>query len=204
MRYNVENQRLWSGMRRAAEYFDTDMGGLNKYLCLADGTLEMMEEYGIVPEGELLLRIVRFLGMTSGEIIFDREPEAGLETPRHIPGFGGEGRAELLGRVMVDLPPDDDREYVGLTVRDSSMSRAGIMEGDLAVIRRQAVAEDGDIVAAEVDGITVVRRFRRRGLLSWLEAEGYVGGESDVSGMTSSGPRVTIWGKVVSSIRSYE
>jgi repressor LexA len=47
------------------------------------------------------------------------------------------------------------------------MMEAGILEGDLVVVRRQDVAADGDIVAALLPGPAedeaTVKRLRRRG-----------------------------------------
>jgi repressor LexA len=49
-----------------------------------------------------------------------------------------------------------------LRVRGDSMVGAGIFDGDLVVVRRQADADDGDIVAALVDGEeATVKRLRR-------------------------------------------
>jgi repressor LexA len=48
-----------------------------------------------------------------------------------------------------------------LRVRGSSMIKAGIMNGDLVVVRRQQVAENGDIVVALIDEEATVKRFFR-------------------------------------------
>ncbi len=49
-----------------------------------------------------------------------------------------------------------------LRVRGDSMVGAGIFDGDLVVVRRQADADDGDIVAALIDGEeATVKRLRR-------------------------------------------
>jgi len=55
-----------------------------------------------------------------------------------------------------------------LRVRGESMIEAGIMPGDYVVVRRQATAEDGDVVAAlvgedEAAGEATVKTFRRDG-----------------------------------------
>lgn len=52
-----------------------------------------------------------------------------------------------------------------LRVKGDSMIDAGILDNDLVVVRRQPDANDGDIVAAMVDGeeATVKRLFRRDG-----------------------------------------
>ncbi|MCB4757534.1 MAG: transcriptional repressor LexA [Elusimicrobia bacterium] len=53
-------------------------------------------------------------------------------------------------------------KHFALRVRGDSMVEAGILEGDLAIVRMQAVAEEGDIVVARVDDEATVKRFRRR------------------------------------------
>lgn len=52
-----------------------------------------------------------------------------------------------------------------LRVKGDSMVEAGILDGDLVVVRRQPDATDGDIVAAMVEGeeATVKRLYRRDG-----------------------------------------
>ena len=86
----------------------------------------------------------------------------------------------LLGRIAAGSPilAEEDIEdilplptqIVGhdpvfmLRVRGDSMVGAGIFDGDLVVVRRQPDAEDGDIVAALIDGEeATVKRLRRGG-----------------------------------------
>ncbi|ACA59281.1 SOS-response transcriptional repressor, LexA [Candidatus Desulforudis audaxviator MP104C] len=52
-------------------------------------------------------------------------------------------------------------ECFALRVRGESMVEAGILDGDLVVVRRQPTAENGDIVAALVAGEATVKRFYR-------------------------------------------
>jgi len=60
-----------------------------------------------------------------------------------------------------------EEEHFALRVTGDSMVDAGILDGDIVVIRRQDVAEDGSIVAAQVPGPAeeeaTVKRLRRRG-----------------------------------------
>ena len=61
----------------------------------------------------------------------------------------------------------DDREHFALYVRGESMIGAGIMDGDVVVVRSQPDADDGDIVAAILPGTAedeaTVKRLRRKG-----------------------------------------
>lgn len=49
----------------------------------------------------------------------------------------------------------------GLRVKGNSMVEAHILDGDIAVIRLQETCNDGEIVAAEVDGEATLKRFFR-------------------------------------------
>lgn len=50
-----------------------------------------------------------------------------------------------------------------LRVQGESMTGAGIIDGDLVVVRQQATAEEGEIIAALLDNEATVKRFERRG-----------------------------------------
>lgn len=83
-----------------------------------------------------------------------------------------------------------------LRVKGDSMIDAGILDGDLVVVRRQPDANDGDLVAAMVDGeeATVKRLFRRDGRVV-LQAE-----NPAYSDMVFDGG-VEVLGRVVSVLR---
>lgn len=61
----------------------------------------------------------------------------------------------------------DDRDHFALRVSGDSMVNAGILDGDLVVIRQQDDARDGEIVAALLPGAAedeaTVKRLRREG-----------------------------------------
>lgn len=50
-------------------------------------------------------------------------------------------------------------EFFMLTVRGDSMIEAGIMNGDLVVVRQQQVADNGEIVVALLEDEATVKRF---------------------------------------------
>jgi repressor LexA len=56
--------------------------------------------------------------------------------------------------------PADD--LFGLWVRGESMTGAGIFPGDIVVVRRQPIADSGDIVVALIGGEATVKRLRIR------------------------------------------
>ena len=51
------------------------------------------------------------------------------------------------------------------------MTGAGILDGDLAVVRPQSAAEDGQIVVALLGEEATVKRLRRRDGRVWLQPE---------------------------------
>jgi repressor LexA len=55
-----------------------------------------------------------------------------------------------------------------LQVRGDSMVDAAICDGDWVVVRQQQVADNGDIVAAMIDGEATVKTFKRRDGHVWL------------------------------------
>ncbi len=76
----------------------------------------------------------------------------------------------LQNKDIFPLP----RQLVGegtlflLKVVGDSMMNAGIVDGDWVVVRQQPVAENGDIIAAMIDGEATVKTFKRSGSHVWL------------------------------------
>ena len=62
-------------------------------------------------------------------------------------------------------------EHFGLRVRGDSMIEAGILEGDLVIVRVQSHAEDGDIVVARIEDEATIKRLRKKGGKPYLQAE---------------------------------
>ena len=52
-------------------------------------------------------------------------------------------------------------EYFALKIRGDSMTGAGIEDGDIAVILKQNVARDGEIVAALLENEATLKRFKK-------------------------------------------
>jgi repressor LexA len=83
---------------------------------------------------------------------------------------GGPILAEQVVEDVFPLP----RQLVGegdlflLKVVGDSMIDAAICDGDWVVVRQQPVADNGDIVAAMIDGEATVKTFKRRDGHVWL------------------------------------
>jgi repressor LexA len=102
---------------------------------------------------------------------------------------------------MVGLPPDliGKGEHYALEVRGDSMIEAGILDGDLVVIRKTQTAETGDIVVALIDDEeATLKRLRKKGVSIALEAANPAY-ETRIFGPD----RVAIQGKLVGLIRRY-
>jgi len=98
-----------------------------------------------------------------------------LPEPTFVPvlgriAAGGPILAEQAVEEIFPLP----RELVGegslflLKVVGESMIDAAICDGDWVVIRQQNVADNGDIVAAMIDGEATVKTFKRTAGQVWL------------------------------------
>ena len=61
--------------------------------------------------------------------------------------------------------------YFALHVRGTSMINAGINDGDLAIIKQQSTANDGDIIVAIIDDSVTLKRFYKESTRIRLQAE---------------------------------
>jgi len=104
--------------------------------------------------------------------------EAGFSahpTPAYVPVVG---RIAAGGPILADEAIEDvfplPRALVGegnlflLRVVGESMIEAAITDGDWVVVQQQSTAENGEIVAAMIDGEATVKTFRRRDGHVWL------------------------------------
>jgi len=101
----------------------------------------------------------------------------------------------------ISIPPDllSAGEHFALEVRGDSMIEAGILDGDLVLIRRVETADTGDIVVALIDEEeATLKRFRRRGASIALEPANT---SHEVRILPPS--RVKIQGKLVGLFRRY-
>jgi repressor LexA len=109
----------------------------------------------------------------------DNAEAAELAASRPVPAYVPMvGRIAAGGPILAEEAIEDvfplPREIVGegnlflLKVVGDSMIEAAICNGDWVVVRQQPVAENGDIVAAMIDGEATVKTFRRRDGHVWL------------------------------------
>jgi repressor LexA len=108
-------------------------------------------------------------------VVTDVAGSDALPEPTYVPVLG---RIAAGGPILAEEAVEDvfplPRELVGegslflLKVVGESMVDAAICDGDWVVIRQQNVADNGDIVAAMIDGEATVKTFKRTGGQVWL------------------------------------
>ncbi|MET9779273.1 transcriptional repressor LexA [Streptomyces sp. NPDC006367] len=140
-------------------------------------------------------------------------PEADLAVPQDLGDAASDASVvptPLVGRIAAGVPITAEKQVedvlalpkqlVGngrmfaLTVCGDSMIEAHIMDGDTVAVRVQPDAENGEIVAAMIDGEATVKRLKRDGSTVWLmpENEAYEPIRGDAA---------SILGKVVAVMR---
>ena len=104
-------------------------------------------------------------------------PEDEGERPIAVPVMGRIAAGTPIEAIqtrshIINMPPDllSAGEHFALEVRGDSMIEAGILDGDIALIRKSEAADTGDIVVALIDDEeATLKRFRRRGASIALE-----------------------------------
>ncbi len=101
--------------------------------------------------------------------------DVSVPAPAYVPLVG---RIAAGGPVLAEQAVEDvfplPRELVGegtlfmLKVVGDSMVEAAICDGDWVVVRQQPTAENGEIVAAMIDGEATVKTYKRRDGHVWL------------------------------------
>lgn len=140
------------------------------------------------------------------EVHFDSASGAQTERRpvRHVPLVGdvaaGTGVLAAENVEEVHPLPDDlvgDGELFMLRVRGDSMIESGILDGDLAVVRQQPTAENGDVVVAGIpDEEATVKEFRRKGDRVVLRPH-----NSEMTDLVYPADQVELYGKVVTILR---
>ncbi len=126
---------------------------------------------------------------------------AGRPSTSYVPlvgriAAGGPILAEQTVEDVFPLPRQlvGEGELFALTVRGDSMIEAAICDGDWVTVRRQPVAENGDIVAAMIDGEATIKRLKREDGRIWLMPH-------NPAYEPINGDNATILGKVVAVLR---
>ena len=150
--------------------------------------LKHLEEAGVI---EKSAGKGRAIALTEPEVPEDRVP---------IVGNVAAGSPILAEECIEDYLTFDtggrSGEYFALRVRGESMLNAGILPGDLVVVRRQQTCNNGEIVVAMIDDEATVKRFSRQNGRVWLLPENEAYAPID-------GTYAQILGKVSAVVRRY-
>lgn len=119
-------------------------------------------------------------------------------------------RVPVIGRVTAGSPilafedvtgyvcynTEENGDFFALNVTGNSMINAGILDGDVVIVRKQPTAQNGEIVIAMIDGEATVKRLQVDGSQIWLMPE-----NPDYDPIDGTG--CTILGRVCSLSRAY-
>ncbi|MEG0780939.1 MAG: transcriptional repressor LexA [Oscillospiraceae bacterium] len=153
--------------------------------------LKHLEELGVLQKGA---------GKGRALTLTDRNGERMREDRVPIVGNVAAGAPILAEECIEDYLTYDtggrEDEYFALRVRGESMLGAGILPGDLVVVKKQVVAQNGEIVVALLEDEATVKRFSRRDGAIWLLPENDAYTPID-------GSRASILGRVTAVVRRY-
>jgi len=130
-----------------------------------------LERLGLLRRDPLLPRAMELVNPDADvpQTLRGRE-EADQAKPRYVPLVGRiAAGTPILAEQMVDGLYPFPRELVGngevfaLQVHGDSMVEAGILDGDMVVVRHQVTAENGQVVAALVEDEATVKVWQAEG-----------------------------------------
>lgn len=161
--------------------------------------LKRLEEAGYIEKGAGKGRAIALTRLPSGA---PRNSQMQETSAGQIPVLGNVAAGspilaqECVEEYLTFNPNGPEEEYFALRVRGESMIEAGILDGDLVVVRQQEIANNGEIVVAMIDDEATVKRLSRRNGRIWLlpENENY---------SPIDGTHAQILGKVTAVVRRY-
>lgn len=124
------------------------------------------------PRIDKIEMLANYFGVLKSDLIEEKSSAAGT-----IP-FTEMHKAPIVGVIpagypvlalqdiegYASIPYSDEENYFFLRVQGDSMINAGIHSGDLVLIRKQSCADNGQIVAARVNGDeATLKRFQQQG-----------------------------------------
>ena len=152
----IENQGYPPSFREIARYFEmVGTRAVEKHLIA-------LEKKGFIRRGKGA-RAIEVIGQSSGRAI----PILG-QVAAGVPILAEE---HLLGHLMLDPTIARFEDVFLLKVQGESMRNAGILDGDLVLVKPQADAETGETVVAMIEGEATVKRLVKRAGEVILEPE---------------------------------
>lgn len=169
--------------------------------------LHLLEQKGFLRRDPLSTRAIEIVGDDTTKVrgqvdMFDPDGDRAGTEAAYVPLVG---RIAAGGPILAEQAVEDvfplPRQLVGegelflLKVVGDSMIDAAICDGDWVVVRSQAVAENGEIVAAMIEGEATVKTLKRTQDELWLLPANEAYSPID-------GHEAQILGRVVSVLRS--
>lgn len=126
-----------------------------------------------MPRMDKIERLANYFGIQKSDLIEDKS-----SLPNNAIPFTESHQAPIVGSIpagypalafediegYASIPYADVENYFFLRVKGDSMINANIRTGDLVLIRKQECAEDGQIVAARVNGDeATLKRYKKQG-----------------------------------------
>lgn len=149
--------------------------------------LKKLEERGLIEKGACKGRALTVL---------NQPPEGSIP----VVGSVAAGSPILAQECIEDYITFDTHgrsgEYFALRVRGESMIKAGILPGDLVIIRQQNTAYNGEIVVALLGDEATVKRFHQKNGQIWLLPE-----NDDYQPIDGTGCQIL--GRVTGVLREY-
>ena len=148
--------------------------------------LKKLEEAGLIEKGACKGRAICLTGQQEGRVPIVGDVAAGAPILAQ----------ECIEDYLTFDTGGSPGEYFALRVRGESMLNAGILPGDLVVVHRQPVAQQGEIVVALIGEEATVKRLYRQNGEIWLLPENDAYDPID-------GSEAQLLGKVVAVVRQY-
>lgn len=190
---------------------------------VSEATVSRWESGNIANMGRSkIAALSKILDLTPAEIMgIEDQPQLGkVKSNNHelVPvDFNPTHKIPVLGRISAGLPLyaeeniedyiytelNGGNEYFGLRVVGDSMNAAGILQGDVIIVRQQEEVEDGEIAVVMVgsDDATV-KRFHQDGNTIVLSPQSYNPiHQAQIYNLKETSVRVI--GKIVQSIHFY-
>lgn len=158
--------------------------------------LEALERKGYIRRTAGSSRAIVLVGAATDAVPVLRLPLVGAVRA----GAPHEAIEHREGEVLVDPALVRSADSFVLRVQGDSMIEAQICDGDLAVVRPQANAENGEIVVALIDGEATLKRFYREEGRIRLQPENRHMAPIFID---STGGEVVIVGKVTGLMRKF-
>lgn len=164
-------------LRNLRENVGLSAENLAMLLDMSVSAVRCLEEGYNLPSIETLMRISEIFNVSLGyaAMLSDDESvceDSLLKEVYLLDKMHNSTSGDIVNTVYINRKDMHGKDYSALVMKDDSMTRARIFEGDELIVARQNYASNGEIVVALLsDGSEVVRRFMRVGNIVTLVPE---------------------------------